>query len=44
MDSQKKINIVALVGESGSGKDAILTPLAKDAASEKHVNLVKAIE
>ena len=26
------------------GKDAILTPLAKDAASEKHVDLVKAIE
>lgn len=24
MDSQKKINIVALIGESGSGKDAIL--------------------
>ena len=26
------------------GKDAILTPLARDAASEKHVDLVKAIE
>ena len=26
------------------GKDAILTPLARDAAAEKHVDLVKAIE